>query len=270
MKITSARRTGIALFAFLALVLLMVPIALHAANTPGELEACVNPGDGNMRLVDSSTACHNNETRITWNITGPPGPAGPTGATGATGPAGPTGATGATGPAGPTGATGATGATGPAGPEGPAGPTGATGATGATGPAGPPGPSSGGPPYVWTCTPGHFTNGGASTGAIYVFNAGSSNATIAANFLDKDGNNLAGVPIPGGGGDTYPGEAGASTVTLAAGHTRDIQYKTPEAIPPYTNVVYTVRITSTDQPITAAADLVFSGFHPFPCTLAPK
>jgi hypothetical protein len=246
MKIASARRIGIATLAFLALVLLMVPITLHAANTPGELEACVNPGNGNMRLVDSSTACHNNETRVTWNITGPIGPAGP---------------------AGPTGPMGPAGATGPAGP---AGPTGATGATGATGSAGPPGPSSGGPPFVWTCTPGHFTNGGASTGAIYVFNAGSSNATIAANFLDRDGNNLAGVPIPGGGGDTYPGEAGASTVTLAAGHTRDIQYKTPEAIPPYTNVVYTVRITSTDQPITAAADLVFSGFHPFPCTLAPR
>jgi hypothetical protein len=225
MKITSTRRTGIAILTFLALALLMVPIALHAASTPGVLEACVNPGNGNMRLVDSGTACHNNETRVTWNITGPPGPAGPTGA---------------------------------------------TGATGATGPAGPPGPSSGGPPFVWTCTPGHFTNGGASTGAIYVFNAGSSNATIAANFLDKDGNNLAGVLIPGGGGDTYPGEAGTSTVTLAAGHTRDIQYKTPEAIPPYTNVVYTVRITSTDQPITAAANLVFSGYHPFPCTLAPK
>ena len=246
MKIASRRRAGIAGIASFALALLILPIALYAANTPGVLEACVNPGNGDMRLVDSSTACHNNETRVTWNIEGPAGPAGPTG------------------PAGPMGPAGATG------PEGPAGPTGATGATGATGPAGPPGPSSGGPPFVWTCTPGHFTNGGASTGAIYVFNAGSSNATIAANFLDKDGNNLAGVPIPGGGGDTYPGEAGASTVTLAAGHTRDIQYKTPEAIPPYTNVVYTVRITSTDQPITAAADLVFSGFHPFPCTLAPK
>src|SRR5262249_20354742 len=102
------------------------------------------------------------------------------------------------------------------------------------------------------------------------FNAGASTATIAVNFLDKDGNNLAGVAIPGGGGDTYPGEAGASTVTLAAGHTRDIHYKTPEAIDPFTNVVFTVRITSSDQPITAAADLVFSGYHPFPCTQVPK
>jgi hypothetical protein len=210
MQMTSARRTGIAVFAFLALVLLMVPFALHAANTPAVLEACVNPGNGNMRLVDSSTACHTNETRVTWNVEGPPGDPGP------------------------------------------------------------PGPSSGGPPFVWTCTPGHFTNGGASTGDIYVFNAGSSTATIAVNFLDRDGNNLAGVAIPGGGGDTYPGEAGAGTVTLAAGHTRDLHYKTPDTTDPITNIVFTIRITSSDQPITAAADLVFSGFHPFPCTQVPK
>src|SRR5947207_4664801 len=99
MKIASMRRAGIAGFAFLALVLMILPIALYAANTPGELQACVNPGNGNMRLVDSSTACHNNETFVTWNITGPSGPAGPTGATGPMGPAG------ETGPAGPTGST---------------------------------------------------------------------------------------------------------------------------------------------------------------------
>src|SRR5262245_66233094 len=109
MKITSTRRTGIAILAFLGLALLMVPIALHAATTPSVLEACVNPGNGNMRLVDSSTACHNNETRVTWNVEGP------------------------------------------AGPPGEPGPTGSPG---------PPGPSSGGPPFVWTCTPGHFANGG--------------------------------------------------------------------------------------------------------------
>ena len=222
MKIASMRRVGIAGFAFLALALLILPIALHAANTPGVLEACVNPGNGNMRLVDSSSACHNNETLVTWNITGP---------------------------------------TGPAGPAGPTGPT---------GPAGPPGPSSGGPPFVWTCTPGHFTNGGASTGDIYVFNAGSSTANIAVNFLGRDGNNLAGVAVPGGGGATYPGEAGASTVTLDAGHTRDLHYVTPDTTDPVTNVVFTVRVTSSDQPITVGADLVFSGYHPFPCTLAPK
>jgi hypothetical protein len=112
------RRAGIAVFAFLALALVAVPIALRAASTPGVLEACINPGNGNMRLVDSSTPCHNNETRVEWNVTGPSGPAGPAG------------------PTGPTGATGAKGDPGPQGDIGPTGPTGTTGATGATGPTG--------------------------------------------------------------------------------------------------------------------------------------
>src|SRR6185369_16330853 len=118
------KRSVIAGLSGIALLVLMAPIITQATSTPGVLEACINPGNGGMRLVDSSTPCHNNEDRISWNITGPAGPPGPTG------------------PAGPTGATG---------PAGPAGPTGPTGPAGATGPAGPPGPSSDGPPFVWVC-----------------------------------------------------------------------------------------------------------------------
>lgn len=245
MKIKSMRRAGIAGFAFLALALLVVPIALHAANTPGVLEACVNPGNGNMRLVDSNTACHNNETRIQWNITGPAGPTGPIG------------------PIGPAG---------PAGPAGPTGLTGATGVTGATGPAGPPGPSSGGPPFVWACTPAHFPNvAGTTTGNIYVFNGSSSTANIAVNFLGRDGNNLQGITVPGSSpAVTYPGEAGASTVTLDAGHTRDVPFTMPITFSdPVTNISFTVRVTS-DQPIAVGADLSFSGFHPIPCSLVAR
>lgn len=118
MNITPIRRAGIAGLALLALALLAVPIALRAASTTEVLEACVNPGNGNMRLVDSSTACHNNETRVQWNVEGPPGPTGPAGPTGPTGPKGdkgdpgPQGDIGPTGPAGPTGAAGATGPAG--------------------------------------------------------------------------------------------------------------------------------------------------------------
>ena len=95
------RRAGVAGCLLVVLVLLLIPISQYAATSapPGVLEACINPGNGGMRLVASSQACHNNETRISWNVTGPPGPVGPTG---------PTGATGATGPAGATGAPGAT------------------------------------------------------------------------------------------------------------------------------------------------------------------
>jgi hypothetical protein len=98
MTIKFTRRRIIACIAVFA-VAVLVPIALHAASTAGTLEACVNPGNGMMRLVDSSTACHNNETRVTWNVEGPQGPPGDPG---------------------------------------------------------PPGPSSGGPPFVWVCTPAHL------------------------------------------------------------------------------------------------------------------
>lgn len=56
MRITSLRRSVIAGLAFLAIVLLAVPIAMRAASTPGVLEACINPGNGGMRWVDSSVA----------------------------------------------------------------------------------------------------------------------------------------------------------------------------------------------------------------------
>jgi hypothetical protein len=75
-------------------VVLMSPIPRLAANSSGVLDACVNPGNGMMRLVDSNSACHANETFVEWNITGPQGPAGPQG------PQGPAGAQGQQGPPG--------------------------------------------------------------------------------------------------------------------------------------------------------------------------
>ena len=87
MSIKFTRRRIIACVSVLTLAVL-VPIGLHAASSPGTLEACINPGNGMMRLVDSSTACHNNETRVSWNETGPAGPPGPQGDPGPTGPPG--------------------------------------------------------------------------------------------------------------------------------------------------------------------------------------
>src|SRR3954462_15791892 len=106
MKSASHYRVRITGLALLAICLLVLPIALHAASTPGVLEACINPGNGNMRLVDASEACPSAETRVSWNITGPEGPMGPAGATGPVGPAGPQGATG---PAGSPGSAGPAG-----------------------------------------------------------------------------------------------------------------------------------------------------------------
>lgn len=252
MSITLGRRIGIACVALVALVLLMVPIAMRAANTSSVLEACINPGNGGMRLVDASEACHKNETRVQWNVEGPAGPPGPTG------PTGPTGATGATGPAGPTGATGATGATGPAGPTGP------------------PGPSAGGAPYVWICTPAHYPNLGSNSRAdLYVFNGSSATANVAVNILNKDGVNLFGETIPGATTPptTYPGQTGAATVPVASENTLIVSWQTPQtftspSIDP-TKISTTIRIVS-DQPIAVSSDFWLSLPVPVPCSLLPK
>ena len=72
-------------------VLIVLARVIASSPAPGVLEACVNPGNGNLRLIEPGAACHNNETRVSWSVEGPVGPAGPAG------PAGPQGATGATG-----------------------------------------------------------------------------------------------------------------------------------------------------------------------------
>lgn len=219
MSVDLTRRSVIACIAVIA-VAVLVPIAMRAASSPGALEACINPGNGMMRLVDSSTPCHNNESRVSWNITGPTGPPGPQG------------------------------------DPGPAGPPGLTG---------PPGPSSGGPPFVWVCTPARMSNAGSNGPAeLYVFNGGASTANVSVNFLDKSGNNLAGHNIPGSPSPgTYPGEANGVTVTLAADNTRDLYWSMPVSGGPgfdgVTDVSFSIRVVS-DQPIVVGARF---DFHPF-------
>ena len=242
MNITFPRRAGVVGLVLLVVVLAAVPVALHAANMPLKLEACINQGNGGMRLVDSATTCHSNETRVEWNIMGPAGPPGPPG---------------------------------PTGPAGPTGPVGPTGPTGATGPAGPAGPSAGGPPFVWACTPAHLPNAaGAPRHDLYVFNGSGTTANVAVNLLDSSGNNLTGVTIPGAvPAATYPGEAGASTVPVASGHTRNLTWTMPTTGGPgfdgVTDVVITVRVTS-DQPVVVGANFQFNGNLPSQCSLLPK
>jgi hypothetical protein len=78
---------GCTLPALALLALLGAPLTAEAQV----LEACVNPGNGNMRLVGPAQTCHNNETRVQWNVQGQQGPSGPQGPQGATGPTGPAG-----------------------------------------------------------------------------------------------------------------------------------------------------------------------------------
>ena len=234
MKMTHARRWAFAGFAVLALALLALPIAHLASGPSGTLEACVNPGNGNMRLVDAGTPCRANETRVEWNVVGPQGPQGPQG---------------------------------PVGLQGPAGPQGATGPQGLTGPAGPPGPSAGGPPYVWVCTPARYALSASNTRAdLYVYNGGTAAAGVSVNIYDQNGNDLTGVNIPGTApAAQYPG---ASNTPVQPNATLNLTWQTP-AENLGGSISYSVRVTS-DQPIVVGSDFQFSGFKPLPCSLLPK
>ena len=121
-------------------------VAAYGASLSAQgntIYACAGNGSGNLRIVAVTEPCRSNETRVTWNATGPQGPqgaqgvAGPQGPVGPEGPAGPQGlagpqgAPGATGGVGPQGAAGADGPQGPVGPQGPQGPQGSQGEGGA-------------------------------------------------------------------------------------------------------------------------------------------
>src|SRR5215472_9393222 len=224
MNVAVRRSVVIACVTIVAVVLLIVLVPSVSAGGSGVLNACVNSGNGMMRLVDSSAACHANESFVEWNIEGPQGPQGP---------------------------------------------------QGVQGPQGPPGASAGGPPFVWVCTPANFPNSAGSPRAdIYVFNGGSTIANVAVNILDKSGNNLTGVTIPGSTPPvTYPGDAGTSTTTLAAAATRNENWVSPQTGGPgfdgVTNVAFSIRVTS-DQPIVVGSDMSFGGFQVGPCGLMPK
>jgi len=154
-----------------------------------------------------------------------------------------------------------------------------TGCPGPAGPAGPPGPagsSAGGPPYVWICTPSHFPMGaGSPRSDLYVYNASPAPANTAVHILDRNGNNLAGVTIPGSSpAAIYPGETGASTVPVLPAHTRQLNWVMPATsggpgLDGVTNVAFTVRVTS-DQPVVAGSNFQFGGNMPNQCSLAPK
>jgi hypothetical protein len=75
---------GVALGRVLPLFVLslLLTASFALAADAAVLEACVNPGNGNLRLVDASVVCRSNETRVQWNVAGPPGPAGAAGTDG--------------------------------------------------------------------------------------------------------------------------------------------------------------------------------------------
>lgn len=120
-----------------------VGFAAIPSSSDGAITGCRNSSNGHLRVIDAEAgeSCKRNESRLTWNQTGPTGEQGPPGPQGDTGPTGPAGPRGETGPAGPQGVKGDTGMTGATGAAGATGATGATGPQGETGPVGPQGPA---------------------------------------------------------------------------------------------------------------------------------
>ncbi len=218
MKRTILRPAAVVLGCVVLVVALVLLLPLSRVSAaPTTLSACVNPGNGNMRLVSDSSQCHANESFVTWNVTGPAGPPGP------------------------------------------------------PGPTGPAGPSGGGPPFVVACTPANVPHGGSDIAVdVAVFNPGASDAHIAVNFLDASGANLAGVAIPGAPGPplptTYPGDSGSSTETLAGGHTVTFHSLMPLTDPTGPNLVASIRVTSSDQPVAVGMTYGANPFLIVPCT----
>jgi hypothetical protein len=215
------------------LLLLTAPLAADPV-----IEACINKGNGTVRLVAPDVLCHANETRVQWNVTGPAGPPGPAG---------------------------------PAGPQGPQGLQGEPGEDGedAVG--------SAGPPYVVVCSPSVIALGSTSHATLHVFNAGAASANVAIHFLNKTGTNLAGVAVPGAlppnPGDpvpTYPGQSGATTVPILPSNTLIYNWTTPIATVDLSgNVPTALRVTS-DQPVAVGNVMWTGSFTLTPCHPLPK
>jgi hypothetical protein len=115
---------------------------------------------------------------------------------------------------------------------------------------------------------------GSNTRAdVYVFNGGAAAANVTVEILDKSGNNLAGHTIPGSNpAATYPGGA----YNVAPSNTLDVDFLTPVTGPPQggfdgvTDVSYSVRVTSSTQPVVVSSDFWWNGPAPLPCSPLPK
>jgi hypothetical protein len=86
----------------------------------GTINACYQPKNGALRVVDVGQHCDKGELSLQWNQQGPKGDPGSAGSQGVAGATGPAGAMGLTGPQGPRGDTGVQGPPGPQGDPGPA------------------------------------------------------------------------------------------------------------------------------------------------------
>src|SRR5258708_24379036 len=77
MSKTFVRRFGVPCMGVVAIALALILVKQVSASPSAVLHTSINPGNGMMSLVDASTACHANESRVEWNATCPQCPAGP-------------------------------------------------------------------------------------------------------------------------------------------------------------------------------------------------
>jgi len=151
------------------------------------------------------------------------------------------------------------------------------GAVGPPGPAGPPGPpgsdAASGPPFVWVCTNINWNNAGSANGTLMVYNGSGSMANVSAQWLNKDGVNLAGLVVPGAPvppGDpapVYPGETGTTAVPLASSNTRVVQWHTGIGdVAAGGNIPAVIRVTS-DQVVVVGTMIQLTNFHAVPCAI---
>ncbi len=190
-------------------------------------EACVNKGNGNVRIVSATTACHASETRIEWNSEGPAGPPGPAG---------------------------------PAGPAGPPGPPGTDAASG------PPyvwvctniNYTNAGSVSAWLMV----FNGGGATANVAAHWLNKDGVNLAGVVVPGAVPLNPGDPTP-----VYPGETGVTTVSLAMANSRVIRWQTGQGdVAAGGDMPAVIRVTA-DQPIVVGTLIQFSGFHPVPCTI---
>lgn len=210
---------------------LLLTASFALAADPAVLEACVNPGNGNLRLVDALVACRSNETRVQWNLAGSPGPAGPAGTDGVDGAAGADGADGADG-------------------ENAGGPPYVWACL----------PVNYGNAERSDATL-HIFNAGPSTANVAVHFLNKNGLNLAGVIVP------AASPTPDPQ-PTYPGQTGSATVAVAASHTLVLPFKSPFGVAANGgNVAATIRVVS-DQPITVGGHIFFSGLSVLPCSFA--
>ena len=131
--------------------------------------------------------------------------------------------------------------------------------------------SSGGPPFVWVCTPANYDFGNNTTAEIDIFNNSANTANVNVYFLAKNGTNLAGATVPVTNPPvTYPGQTGSATVPIAPLNTLILAYQTGAGLRANSNALLaSVRVTS-DQPIVVGSQLANGPPQAVPCSLMHK